>query len=213
MTVTPSPSPAPGYPLNVSATTSFADVCPGGQLSYEFWVDGNASGTLGDPQDWAFAGPSFLPDVAANARDATVYGVRVRCTSRPSCVDDATLSVVVQCPPAAAYSSSVWWTSLRFLSETSFVVNDAGAVGDIARGLLSTLRTSGTFGTESCLRNDDTLSWFDGVRPPLGDGFYYLLRGSEPTCAEPATYRTFHPAENPGDPTKRDDEITVCASP
>lgn len=43
--------------------------------------------------------------------------------------------------------------------------------------------------------------------------YYYLVRGSEPTCDESPSYRTFAPAENPGNPSKRDAEITACPAP
>jgi hypothetical protein len=100
------------------------------------------------------------------------------------------------------------------MTKTHITLHDGGQIGDLARGVLSALRATGTFGGESCVRNDllatHSLAF---EHPPAGDGYYYLFRGTEPWCAEPPTYSTLHPAENPGDAGKRDREITVCAAP
>lgn len=210
----PAPSPAPGYPVGLSSAGSIASSCPGGELLREFWVDADASGTLGVPPDYAFTEATFGASAAVTPDGTTSYGVRVRCAADPSCADDATATVIVECPPAGTYSPVEWSSTLRFTSKSFLATNDAGQSGDMVRGLLSSLRAGGAFGAESCLRNDTPLAApFDFQRPPSGDGYYYLLRGSEPWCAEASTWSTEHPKENPGDPGKRDREITVCPAP
>ena len=79
---------------------------------------------------------------------------------------------------------------------------------------MSTLRATESFAGATCYMNDLRLWVIDLFPdPPVGDGFYYLVRGSEPYCDETPTYRTFHPRENPTDPGKRDEEIAVCPDP
>lgn len=50
---------------------------------------------------------------------------------------------------------------------------------DFARGLLSALRSSGTFGGAACLANDVSDTPYDDAspNPPVGDGYWYLMRG------------------------------------
>lgn len=214
LVATPSTTPAPGNPVSFSAAASTADVCPGGQLLYEYWVDGDANGSLGDAQDWAYVTESFSTAAGAVPTETTTYGVRVRCSSRPSCVDDATEQVVVLCPPATTYAANTWWASLHFANKSNVHLHEAGQVGDAVRGLLSTLRSTGAFGGETCHRNDVPIDFFYDVdRPPAGDGYYYIVRGTEPWCAESATYSTYHPREDPAAPGKRDLEITICPAP
>jgi hypothetical protein len=50
---------------------------------------------------------------------------------------------------------------------------------DAARGLLSALRSSGTFSGATCLANDLADTPYDdaSASPPVGDGYWYLVRG------------------------------------
>lgn len=218
LSLTPSSGPAPGggaSTVALSAAASTAGGCPGGQLVHEFRVDADGNGAIHDPADWAIAEESFSPYAAGTAPLRTTgYGVRVRCASEPACGDEVVIPFVVHCPPPAAYSPDAWWTSLRFDGPDHSSTHAAGQVMDVVRGRLSALRTAGSFGAESCHRDNWPYpATYDPERPPSGDGFYYLIRGSEAWCAETPTFRTYHPAENPGDPAKRDREITACPGP
>jgi hypothetical protein len=217
LTVSPASSPAPGAGpdwFTLSASASAADACAGDRLVYQFWVDADGNGALGDPPDWVFREESFSPEAThATPLRTTRYGVRVRCASQPACRGEAVEPFVVECPPPATHSPYVWSSNLRW-DEAYLMTPPVGQVVDVSRGLLSTLRGTGTFGGESCVYNDRPYYYaMDGAIPPTGDGYYYLMRGTEPWCNEPPTWSTYHPAENPGDPGKRDREITACLPP
>jgi hypothetical protein len=224
LTVNPSSSGAPGAPVTLSAEGSGAAACPGETLLYEYGVDGDGDGSLGGPSDWIASGPTTSAQAAFAPLQSTTYGARVRCASDPSCFDDQTAALEVACPPAQSYTPSAWWASLRMKlvkhreccdPEYQLVTNDAGQHGEVAYGDLGYLRYSGSFATSApaCEGDDWPLHrylWDPTFNPPAGSGWWILLRGSEPACNEPETWSTYHPKENPGDPGKRDREITVC---
>ncbi len=213
LVATPTAAPAPGTVVVVSAVPASLEACPGGAAVYQLWVDGNADGAIGGPLDWYVTEESLDPPVLETVPLATThYGLRARCSTRPSCSADLTLLVEVLCPPAASFSPHAWWAGLYFFTEEWITFPRAEQTIDGARGLLSALRAQGQFGGEQCFVSDGSATDFlDWENPPAGDGFYYLARGSEPWCAETPTWRTYHPAENPSDPSKRDREITACA--
>src|SRR5262249_56241011 len=53
-----------------------------------------------------------------------------------------------------------------------------GTTYDVVRGLVSHLLDSAGFGDAVCVSNDQTsASYADIDEPPVGDAFYYLVRG------------------------------------
>src|SRR5262249_54594787 len=71
----PNPTAGPGQVVTLDAGASSMDACPNGVAQYQFWIDANGNGTIGD------AGDALLRDFSDNARlvDApaatTRYGV------------------------------------------------------------------------------------------------------------------------------------------
>lgn len=212
---TPNPTPAPGSSVVVSAIPASLVVCPDGEALYELWLDGDGDGAIGGPLDhrfgglWKFAPPSFEAAPSAPTR----YFVRARCSTQPACIGDASVLVDVGCPPAETYSPHAWWARLYLLGYLVWVPDVGQTEIQHARGLLSGLRSDGAFGGEECVCEDTLTSCGDVEQPPAGDGFYYLFRGTEPWCGEPSTWRSYHSTENPGDPAKRDREVTCLPLP
>jgi hypothetical protein len=57
------------------------------------------------------------------------------------------------------------------------------------------------------------VSFIDAANPPVGDGFYYLLRGQGTFCNENTKYTTYSPKETPTAVDRRDDVtngVTSC---
>jgi hypothetical protein len=214
LSASPPSAPSPGRRVELSALGSSADRCLDGTLLYQFWIDGDGNGTLGDAED-TIAREFAVDPIFEDAPSLTTrYGVRVKCSSSPApCTDDETVLVTVGCPGApGTYLSEAWWTNLRFDDETTLVTPLAHQRIDAVRGVLNALRAGGAFGGETCLASDlSGRTITDAATPASGDGFYYLLRGADAACNENRSWRTFSAAENPGDPARRDTQISACS--
>jgi hypothetical protein len=61
-----------------------------------------------------------------------------------------------------------------------------GVLYDVAGGLISQLRADGGVSGATCLPggNDLADATFDDTRPdpPVGDGYYYIVRSQKPSC-------------------------------
>ena len=201
---TGSPTAGPGQLVTLDAGASTVDVCPGGVVQYQFWIDANGNGVVGD------AGDSLLRDFTdlATFLDApqrtTRYGVKVRCSSSPGCdtVDGssaATTLVTVNCPSTgnlrAAFGQTIRVDKSNPLStaepDASAVVSwPVAASVDAIRGSLSgsppapataTLKGGGGFtGTViACVASNSpvTSSIVSNEDPGAGNAFYVLVRG------------------------------------
>jgi hypothetical protein len=214
LTATPAATGSPGLPILLSTAGSLADRCVGGALLSEFWIDGDANGTLGDPADVLLRPPTIDPLFHDAPRVTTRYGARVRCSSAPAvCVDTEFVVVTVACPGAAGvYNPDAWWANLRFANPTTLTTPSAYQTIDAARGDLGALRASGSFGGETCLADGSASPVLvDAATPALGEGYYYLLRGADSACNENRSWSTFSPRESPADPTRRDGQISACS--
>jgi hypothetical protein len=216
LALSPPSASSPGRPVHLLAAATTADRCVNGTLLYRFFVDVDASGTFsaGDTvlQDFSTAS-SFVEAPAAT----TGFGVTVKCSGGGTggCAGaDATATFTIACaPPAPVYDPQLWWTGVRFPNPTTLSAPPYGQHVDIVRGSLDLLRSTGSFASSApvCLANDAAFPPFtDATAPPVGSGFYYLLRG-QVNCNDSTSYRTYSAKENPGNPGKRDAEITICS--
>ena len=167
---------------------------------------------LGGPEDVVLRPPSVDPLFAVAPAATTRYGARVSCSSAPACFHDAFVVLPVACPGTpGVYNPEAWWARLRFTNRTTLFTPPAGQSIDAVRGALSALRASASFGGEVCLAADSgSPALVDASVPPLGDGYYYLLRGADAACNENRSWRTFSPKENPADAERRDAQIAAC---
>lgn len=125
-------------------------------------------------------------------------GIDDDCNGAP---DDVAVPAVVAgvtiAPPAA--SAVIGWTALATASTY-----------DVARGRLSVLASSGggfNLATEACLANDlSGVSLSDAGLPSAGDGFWYLVRGSN--CGGAGSYDSGAPSQV----GSRDAEIQAAPS-
>jgi hypothetical protein len=182
LTATPNPTAGPGQIVTLDASGSALDACPNGIAQYQFWIDANGNGTIGDPGD------ALLRDFTDNARfvDApaftTAYGVKVRCSTQPGCDaggNAAPLTVSVTCPSTGS-------TSIRFPQTIGFTNKTTLSWGftatvDVVRGDLAVVRSTGTY-TNSVLAciadNQNVSSIVDATAPAASHLFYWLVRPS-----------------------------------
>lgn len=82
-----------GGSLTLSAGDSMADQCPSGTLQYQFWIDADNDGVLAEPADVRLRDWTDHPELSTSQASTTVYGVRVRCSSAPTCDDTASVRV------------------------------------------------------------------------------------------------------------------------
>jgi hypothetical protein len=206
----PPPLAGPGQILTLDASASSLNACNDGPAQYQFWIDGNLNGIVGDAgdtllRDWT-DGSTFI-DAPQNT---TRYGVRVRCSTATSCSGGGVLHVVVNCPSTGNAKAA--------FNQTIFV-DDAGvswpatATVDLIRGNLVALRASGgnyTGTVSTCLANNVTATAVaDGSSPGLGGATYYLVRPTVATfCNQTPGYTTNHPKEAAG----RDAEIAASGN-
>jgi hypothetical protein len=224
MVATPGTTSGPGQLVTLEAKTSTIDVCLNGLPQYQFWLDGNNNSIVGD------AGDTLLRDYTESStfidapQNTSRFGVRVRCSSAPSCdsVDGsfATTSLVtVPCPSTgnakAVFGQNVGVNKATLTGAepdaTTTVSWASSTQVDAIRGNLILLRSSaGNFtGTVlACLGNNVTGTSVpsDAVDPGAGNGFYYLVRPSVSSfCNAVASYTTGNPKEVAG----RDPEIAA----
>jgi len=216
----PSSLPLPGRSVTLSASAS-ADRCAGGVLLYQFWLDGNGDGMLGDPSDVLLRDYGIDPIFEDAPLLSTSYIVRVKCSTAAGPPCDGVLgaaSVSVSCPLIpfdGTFDAVAWWTNLTFTGKETFAVPDPGFHPrlDVARGDLGALRSTGAFGGETCIAGETYATTFtDASIPVQGSGYYYLVRDADPVCNDNASWSTYHPREledaAPG--RRRDGQIEAC---
>ncbi|HJQ97931.1 MAG TPA: hypothetical protein VJ826_06410 [Candidatus Polarisedimenticolaceae bacterium] len=212
----PPPLAGPGQLVTLQASGSTVNACNGGTVQYQFWIDGNLNGIVGDAgdtlvRDWT-DGSTFVDA----PRSTTRYGVRVRCSTATSCQGGSVLDVAVNCPSTgnakAAFGQVVHVDKTSLLPpepDASVTVSWAvSASADLIRGNLAALRASGgnyTGTVAACLANDIAANGVaDGSNPGAAGATYYLVRPiSAPFCNQTPGYTTNHPREAAG----RDVEI------
>ncbi len=84
-----------GQQVPLSAAVSAADSCHDGVLQYEFWIDGDGNGMLGDAADQIIRPFNDDPTHTVAPTQSTTYGVRVRCSSDPTCSDEDFATVLI----------------------------------------------------------------------------------------------------------------------
>jgi hypothetical protein len=220
----PSSLSGPGQVVTLEAKGSSVDRCINGVIQFQYWVDTNVNGVVGD------AGDTLLRDWTENSAyvDAplvtTQYGVKARCSSDVNC-DSATnalaLNVPVTCPSSAT------------LSVASIRVDKTGGLGgaepdanatiggwggnlnvSIVRGDLIALRASGgVTNVESggCLVNGAFVSSAaDTSAVAPGAGKYFLLKTPQ-VCNVVGSggYTEGVASEKPGAAGSRDADISA----
>jgi hypothetical protein len=206
----PPPLSGPGQIVTLHAEESTLNVCNSGAVQYQFWIDGNLNGIVGDAgdallRDWT-DGSTFIDAPQFTTR----YGVRVRCSTATSCSGSAVLNVALTCPSTGTAKAAFNQTIL---------VDDAGvswpttATVDVVRGNLVALRSSGgnyTGTVSTCLANNVTATGIvDGSSPGPGGATYYLVRPTVAAfCNQTPGYTTNHPREAAG----RDAEIAASGN-
>lgn len=160
-----------------------------GVIQYQWWLD-DGDAVLGGPSDTLLRDYTddgfylFAPTASGK------YAVRARCSSAPSCADDAFLDVTVICPSSGNLGFA---QSIGFNSKTQIGWGAAATV-DAVRGSLNTLRSSGTFtgAIQACVANDvNTSTINDATAAAPGTGLFWLVKGSAgggSACNAVATY-------------------------
>jgi hypothetical protein len=234
LTATPSATSTPGQPVLLDAGDSSVDVCNNAPLQFQFWIDGNDNGIVGDSGDTLIRdfGPSwtFVDTPESSARIAVV----ARCLSEPLCdaldgSDTASALVTVSCPTGVArapfaqtiridkpdlnhYSEPDVRAAISWLAADSVDVIQGLLSGTVTGPATSTLKGGGSFsGTvTACLWNNSTpTSTIDSSYwpnyPLAGNAFYYLVRGqTPPSCLGTPAGYT---TNSPAERAGRDSEI------
>ncbi len=219
---------APGQVVELRAAGSSADICLSGTLQYQFWLDNNSNGTLSTVD-----GDTLARDWSDNSAyiDAplysTQYGVKVRCSSAPTCASQAVRAVVVTCPGTVQtfFCPTIYVNKLNLTGtvEPDNTVWVAGLTAatpvDVIAGNLTALRTAKTYtgSALACLANDGTLPYYIPIGPTIldttlaltpGQAQYYLCRPQGASyCNAKYTYSAGAPKELAG----RDTEIAAGA--
>ena len=138
------------------------------------------------------------------------YAVRARCSSEPTCGNDAFLDVTVLCPSSGNLGFA---QSIGFNSKTQIGWGAAATV-DAVRGSLDTLRSSGTYtgAIQACVANDvNTNTIDDATAAAPGTGLFWLVKGSAgggDACNAVSSYGD----ATPGTGVDRDSEIGADAN-
>jgi len=194
----PTTSPSPGRLVALTATPA-ADRCVNGALLYQWWIDGDNNGTAGTAGDTLLQDFTTVPRFEDAPGATTQYCVVAKCStgvSAPCSGATQCLNVAVTCPGTPnALDNDAWWANVRWSNKTTLTVPPANQTLDVARGAsLNALRAStppGTY-TTTCLANNSTSTSFnEAANPPLGDAFYFVLRGQDVLCNENRLYTTF----------------------
>jgi hypothetical protein len=202
----PSAVPAPRTRVVLDASASSVDRCANGILQFQFWIDGDTDGVLGDPDDTLVRDFTDEPVLVVAPMATVDYGVRVRCSTDISCQAGAVTTVTVNCPAEAASSRS-FPESIEFANPSTIEWSSEQQV-DAVRGDLIALRSfQGFSGTvDECVADDEITDWLDlSGEPSLASGaaYYYLVRPMPEFCNEPASWSTNTSEESPD----RDTEI------
>ncbi len=162
----PSPAtlPAPGQPLEIDATDSFADACISGVVQYRFSTAGGQ-----ELRDW-----SLNPIILVAPAFTTDYVVEARCSSLTSCNASTVVTVTVNCPTSVVTPTAFGETILAEANKNEFSWATSKAYAAYT-GNLSVLNSyTGAFVTAG-----DGSSFVDSSTPAAGDGFYYVVRNGQ----------------------------------
>jgi len=201
------PLDGPGQIVTLDATDSTIDVCNNGIPQYQFWIDTNENGIVGDSavpadtlqRDWT-DNPVFIDAPLVT----TTYGVVVRCSTAPACdngpgQDNPQNAIHKQVHVACPNNGNA-----KFAFPQTIRVDKAGLLGaepdnavtvswpnpaghDIVRGSLNAVRTAaGNFtGTDACqVNNGAGNAAADGTAPAAGTVLYYLVRAIPPAAVQ-----------------------------
>ena len=181
----------PGIPPNFLG--DYVDLVTSGATDYAVWADTRGGDNdvywdqIGDVDS---DGDSFLDFADCNPSDNSAYAV-------PGVVQNVTIS-----PIAASTNVAVSWQSQAASA-------GSGTVYDLVSGLLSSLTSTGGYGSAICLANNVTGTStppYTDTRsgPPAGDSFYYLIRAHN-SCGVASFGAT-----GPMDPKAALDGTTPC---
>jgi hypothetical protein len=220
----PSTSSGPGQIVTLDGRSSTVDRCLNGIVQFQFWIDANGNGIVGD------GGDALLRDWTDNSTliDAplitTQYGMRSRCSTDTTC-DSATNSIVLSVPVTCPSTSTLSVAGIRVGktagfggSEPDSNVTITGWGGNltvsIVRGDLNALRSSGgvtNVETGGCVANATFAASVADVSPlPAGAGKYFLLK-TPPACnvAGSGTYSENQPTEFAGAGGNRNSDVSA----
>jgi hypothetical protein len=213
LVASPAGSSGPGQLVTLEARGSSVDRCLNGIVQYQFWVNANGNGVVGD------AGDILLRDWTDNSTliDAplvtTPYGLKARCSTDTTC-DAATSSIVLNVPVTCPSTATLSVASIRVGKtaglggaepDANVTIDGWGGIlsVSIVRGDLSALRSSGgVTNVESggCIANAAFVaSVADSSALSTGAAKYFLLR-TPPACnvTGSGTYSENHASEVAG---------------
>ena len=197
----------------LSAAASFADNCTDGILQFQFWIDGDGNGVLGNPADILLRDWTDNPFFVTAPTTTTPFGVSVRCSSAPSvCLGAAVSTVVVDCPSNIAFKGAddPMVESIRLEGDRQTISWATEQFVDVIRGNLDLLRSTGGFdGTvETCVLDNVAADQAIDAEMPIARNLYYLARGRTLTqsCNEIGGWGSG------GDAVDRDAEINAAAN-
>jgi hypothetical protein len=180
-------------------------------LLYRFSEDVNLNGTLFhwyyDGWDRVLRPWTQSPTLVVTPGYSSRYGVEVRCLSFPGCGGLHLADVTVPCPPVP----TPFPETIRFVSPNTLTWDtEALRVVDSLVGDLAALRTGGFSASVLGCSEDQAVQYFAYQSdPPLGVGWYFLVRtgGYAPACVR--SWSTGSPAEAPGPGGGRDSAIPL----
>ncbi|ANM28360.1 hypothetical protein ABI59_00040 [Acidobacteria bacterium Mor1] len=168
--------PAPGHATELTAVASSADTCVDGTLQFRFYNDNNANGSFDDGLDTLLRDWTDNASIVAAPGGSGDIGVSVRCSSLPSCADDASVTVTVACPSTGTLSDFNETITATDKNTFSWATSQLVA---FARGDLDAVRAGGTFvGTVDSFTNEFNSrdSIVDTTTPAPGASLYWLVR-------------------------------------
>ena len=224
MTATPSALTAPGQLVTLDARNSTVTSCLNGIIQYQFWIDTQGNGIVGDAgdtmlRDWT--DNSSIIDAPSGA-GTTRYGVKIRCSTSATCTGtNATIvPVLVSCPTTSNLSlASIRVDKPGLLGaepDTNATISGWGGnlSVKVVRGDLNALRSSGgitNVEAGGCLANGTFVASVADNAAPSSGAAYYLLR--TPAACNVAASGSFgqaaDPSEKPGAGGNRDGDIAA----
>jgi len=178
------------FDAETGAEPSWLDVCIDGFQEYRSCVSGDPDGDgpgqpdadCDDPWDgrirpsrpveWTLAsGDVFSPEVV------TTYAIEVRCSSVPDCRDGRTLEVVVECP--SGDPNTLGLREIRALDKQLLTWQGPLDV-DWLRGSFTSSAEIGNYVEEFTDVGSSVTSIPMAGDPPLGAGYYYLVKADGP---------------------------------
>ncbi|HEX4826026.1 MAG TPA: hypothetical protein VFV19_17140 [Candidatus Polarisedimenticolaceae bacterium] len=216
LVATPSTTSGPGQAVGLEAKTSAIDACLNGISQYQFWLDGNGNSVVGDAGDTLLRDWTDSSAFADAPNFTTRYGVKVRCSTSPSCDQadgSAAVTALVTVPCPSTGTAKARFTQNIGVSKTS-VSWATTAVVDAIRGNLIGLRSAGGDYNGTVLAcigdNVSASSIAEATSPGPGAAFYYLVRPAVTTyCNETVSYREGVVSELAGAGGDRDADLSL----